>query len=130
MTDAATNAGEGGAKRPSLYVSGPMAGLPHFNYPMFQDATEALRAHGYTVVSPHELDGEAGVDLAQEFTDADRRAALARDVVAVTEADGIAVLPGWHESTGARAEVALANAIPIPVHTVGEWLAATKEPTP
>ncbi|WDS51664.1 nucleoside deoxyribosyltransferase [Microbacterium phage Barnstormer] len=126
-----TIAGEGEAKRLSLYVSGPMSGIPHFNYPLFTDATAALRAHGFDVVSPHELDIEAGVDLTEEFTADDRRAALRRDVTAVTEADGIAVLTGWHHSTGARAEVALANAIPIPIFTVDEWLAdAHKELLP
>ncbi|ALX67279.1 DUF4406 domain-containing protein [Microbacterium sp. XT11] len=121
MTIAITADGEATRLPITLYVSGPMSGRPHFNYPMFKDATEALRAEGYAVISPHELDGEAGVDL-DNFTEADRRAALARDVAAVTKADGVALLPGWHESSGARAEAALANAIPIPARPVGEWI--------
>lgn len=111
---------QGEAKRLTLYLSGPMTGLPAFNYPAFIDATAYLRGLGYDVLSPHELDADASVDL-DNFTLADRRAALARDVAAVAQADGVAVLPGWQESSGSRAELALANAIPIPARTVEEW---------
>ena len=111
---------QGEAQRLTLYLSGPMSGIPDFNYPLFTDAAAHLRRLGFDVISPHELDSEAGVDL-DAFTEADRRAALARDVAAVTRADGVAVLPGWEQSSGARAELALAVAIPIPARTVEEW---------
>ncbi|QDF14203.1 deoxycytidylate deaminase [Microbacterium phage IAmGroot] len=112
--------------KPILYLSGPMTGLPHYNYPVFRDAAAELRANGFDVISPVELDEEAGVDLGN-FTEADRRAALARDVAAVTRADGVALLPGWMHSSGARAEVAIANAIPIRAALLTEWLDEAKE---
>lgn len=106
----------------TLYVSGPMSGIPEFNYPAFEEATQQLRAAGYTVVSPHELDGDAGVDLGQPFTHEDRIAAMKRDAIAVLDADGIAVLPGWANSTGALAELALGWAVGVQARPVGEWL--------
>lgn len=129
MTFAVTTQGEAERLPRVLYVSGPMTGLPEFNYPAFEAATVALRAAGYTVVSPHELDADAGVDLAT-FGPAERRAALARDAEAVLTADGVATLPGVAMSSGARAELALAAAIPIPVAALARWLALAEEATP
>lgn len=107
-----------------LYLSGPMSGLPEFNYPAFEEATQCLRAAGYDVVSPHELDREAGVDPNVEFTHTDRIAAMKRDLIAVLESDGVAVLPAWKASTGAQAEVATAHSISLPVQYVEAWEAA------
>lgn len=104
-----------------LYISGPMSGHPDFNYPAFEDAAQRLRAAGYDVVSPHELDGEAGVDLTKPFTHEDRIAALKRDLVAVLDCDGVATLPGWMGSTGAFAEVAAARSIGAPERSVSGW---------
>jgi hypothetical protein len=98
-----------------------MIGLPEYNYPAFIEATDQLRAAGFDVVSPHELDGDAEVNLAT-WGPADRLAALKRDMVAVLECDGVALLSGWTNSTGARAEVAVARAVPIPAYSVTEWL--------
>lgn len=119
---------KGGASRVPrrLYVSGPMTGIPEFNYPAFIEAAAQLRAAGYDVVSPVELDAEARVDLAN-FGPADYRAALARDAAAVIEADGVALLGGWRSSRGARAEVALADAVRIPVYRIEAWLATSQE---
>lgn len=106
----------------TLYVSGPMSGLPGFNYPAFHAAAARLRAAGYRVVSPAELDADNGVDVtARPFTAQDRRDALARDTQAIAAAGGVAVLYGWEDSDGARAEVALACAAGIPVMTVAAW---------
>lgn len=105
-----------------LYVSGPMTGYPEFNYPAFEEATQRLRAAGYDVVSPHELDREAGVDPSVEFTHADRIAAMKRDLVAVLESDGVATLPGWMASKGAFAEVAAAQSIGLSDRPVSGWV--------
>lgn len=114
----------------TLYVSGPMTGIPHWNYPAFTDATAELRAWGFNVISPHELDADAGKDPDSSWTPQDRRDAIARDVEAVAKhADGIALLDGWAASYGARAEVAVANSISLPVQTVHEWVAEAREAT-
>ena len=115
----------------TLYVSGPMTGYPHWNYPAFIDATAALRAHGFNVISPHELDADAGKDPDASWTAADRRDAIARDVDAVARlADGVALLDGWAASFGARAEVAVATSISLPIQTVHEWIAEARTDSP
>lgn len=40
----------------------------------------------------------------------------------VTEADGIAVLPGWRQSRGAVLEVRVADALDMPVNPVDHWI--------
>lgn len=116
-----------------LYVAGPMTGIPEWNFPAFDAAAEALRAAGYDVVSPAAIDRALGFDPTapvDDFTLADYTEALRRDVAFVFEVDGVATLPGWGRSRGARAEVALAEALGKPtgpfvqfVDEAERWLA-------
>jgi len=81
------------------YLSGPMTGLPEFNYPAFTKAAGALRAMGHTVVSAHEIDHgcEPGEKPWEDY--------LRRDLVEMLlNCEGIITLPGWSESPGARLE--------------------------
>lgn len=108
-----------------LYIAGPMTGLPEWGFPAFREAAATLRAAGFDVVSPHELDEATGFDPTApvgEFTHEHLLAALRRDMLAVLDADGIAVLDGWELSKGARAEVALGNAARIPYRSPAEWV--------
>ena len=98
------------------YIAGPMTGLPQFNFPAFFEAAERLRANGWEVVSPAEIDepetkaaalaspaGAPGTGAANGETWGDF---LARDVKLIAD-DGIEfifVLPGWEKSRGARLE--------------------------
>lgn len=38
------------------YLAGPMSNIPQFNFPAFDDAAADLRARGWDIVSPAELD--------------------------------------------------------------------------
>lgn len=110
----------------SLYVAGPMTGHPHWNFPAFEQATSALRAAGYLVVSPHEHDLEMGFDPdapVAEYTLAQRYAAMRWDLAAVLDVDGVATLPDWTSSAGAELEVRVARGIGIPAQSVTYWLA-------
>lgn len=97
-----------------LYVAGPMRGLPLYNFPLFDDATAHLRSLNYEVINPAEIDRELGFDP-ETGTDEDFEklggieAAMSRDFAAILDCDGIALLPGWERSTGARAEVFIAQ---------------------
>lgn len=101
-----------------------MRGIPQFNFPAFNAAASRLRAGGDFVFNPAERDAaHYGEGL---FTDnqtgdlvqaADThgfslREALAADTQWICrEADTIALLPGWEASKGARAELALSEAL-------------------
>jgi hypothetical protein len=85
-----------------IYLSGPMTGLPNFNYPIFNAAAARLREMGHTVYNPTgDRDAPpADFDIREAF--AEYTAWICKD------ADAIAMLPGWQESEGAYVEFALA----------------------
>lgn len=103
-----------------VYLAGPMRGIVDFNFPAFDAARDDLVAQGYVVISPADLDREAGfdprVDSMEKF---DLDAARRRDLEAVMSVDELVLLPGWRNSKGAKAEVALAAWCDIPVREYG-----------
>lgn len=104
----------------TLYIAGPMTGLPEFNYPAFNAAARDLRGRGYVALNPT-LDRKSPAEDPPGMTWVDyMRAAL----VMVTKADGIALLPGWEQSRGARLEVDVARALGMQVRPVDFWLTA------
>ena len=89
-----------------LYLSGPMTGMPDWNYPAFNDAAENLRVvGGYEVLNPAELDPEGAEPHELSWVDC-----INRDLEAMYrfKPDGIVFLPGWANSVGARIEAGLA----------------------
>lgn len=103
----------------SVYLSGPMRGVPLFNAPAFDRATAELEDLGYDVFNPVDHDIDLGFDpYDPRNADAvfDLAEALAWDLARVREADCVFVLPGWGRSDGCRAELALAFALGKPVY--------------
>jgi hypothetical protein len=103
-----------------LYLAGPMTGIEHYNFPAFDAAAKQLREAGHTVFNPAENDRENGFDATglKGHEAAEKgfnlREALKQDLSWICDhAEGIALLPGWEESKGARTEVALGNALGI-----------------
>jgi hypothetical protein len=92
----------------TVYLSGPMSGLPDNNWPAFKQATMDLRSAGFTVISPHETiqtaEGAAWTDC------------LRADIAAMLEAEAIILLPGWPKSRGARLELHIALALEMPAY--------------
>jgi hypothetical protein len=78
-----------------LYLAGPMTGYPEQNFPLFHAETARLRALGFEIVNPAELN---------EGSDGDWLACMRVDIVHVVYCDGIALLPGWEQSRGAPIE--------------------------
>ena len=100
-----------------IYLAGPMSGLPQFNFPAFFAAADQLRAAGFEVVSPAEIDNEEDKGAALRSPDGQsvKRTDgvsktwgdfLARDVklLADTGIQGIVFLPNWQNSKGAKLE--------------------------
>ena len=100
----------------TVYIAGPMTGLPEFNFPAFDEAAAKYRALGYDVISPAEHDRDTGFDERGTSGDPDeaialgfdKAAALLWDLEQVSKVDGIVLLPGWQRSGGVLAELALA----------------------
>ena len=104
-------------QKTTIYIAGPMRGIPYFNFLAFDDAAARL-AYSHTVISPADMDRAAGFDpyklpadydwntIPPEF---DFPAAFERDLAAVRKCDGIYMLAGWENSKGARAKKAVAE---------------------
>lgn len=99
-----------------LYIAGPMTGLPDYNYPAFDAAAADLTERGHEAINP------ARRGLIGGWSWADYLRAALRDV---TDAEGIATLPGWRASRGACLEVHVATTLGMPVRGVHEWQAVT-----
>ncbi len=111
-----------------LYISGPVTGRPDDNHEVFEDARKRLNAAGFTSFDPHKLvphddpHDEAMRGCIHELT-----APLWGDGETTGYYDGLALLPGWEQSEGAKLEKAVAEACGIPCKTVDEWLEVTDE---
>lgn len=101
-----------------VYVSGPMSGLPEFNYPAFRAASARLRQFGFTVECPTEIGTRAGLEPGtatwEDFMREDLRALL--------DCDAVVTLPGWQRSRGATLECHVAVALGLPLWSLDEAL--------
>jgi len=98
------------------YLSGPMSGIPEFNFPAFMSAADALDELGFEVFNPASKgwgDGDPTVGRTEEE---EYQRFLRNDVTAVAAADCVFVLPGWEKSRGATFEVSIARKLGIPVY--------------
>lgn len=89
-----------------IYISGPMTGLPEFNFPAFYDAARQLREMGFDAVNPAEINAETGGDW-HEY--------LKADIKALCDCDTLVLLPGWEKSQGAHLELHLAHRLRLDV---------------
>lgn len=97
-----------------IYIAGPMSHIPQFNFPYFDHIANTLRALGYDVVSPAELDDpefrakvlEEGITGEETHLLGAWGDCLARDVKLLSDGgiNGIVLLPDWQKSRGARLE--------------------------
>ena len=92
----------------TVYISGPMRGIPGLNWQAFAEAQVKLENLGYNVINPAQLDASVGFVPDNIWHAVEKRQAL-RDIKGVLDSDIIALLPNWHRSMGAKAEVAVAR---------------------
>lgn len=110
-------------KKQILYIAGPMRGKHRYNQNAFEAATFDLRYAGYQVISPHEIDKVWGWDFDKPLKDQTVTMVdlVRRDVEAISLCDILVVMPGWRQSTGARAEVAIAKWLKKPVRSLASF---------
>lgn len=101
-----------------LYLAGPMRGLTLFGFPAFFQASLVLRALGHEVANPAERDMAAGLDPSEENTSPEFALAdaFSWDFSEIIAAQGVALLPGWQDSEGCRAELLVAHYTGTPAY--------------
>lgn len=105
-----------------VYISGPMTGCTHHNFPAFHVAAERLRAAGWDVVNPAEnFNGR---------TDLPRETYLRADVAALTRCDAIAMLPDWEKSSGAKLEYLIARELNMQIIDIATLAPMARRPEP
>lgn len=97
--------------RGSVYLAGPMRGLPEFNFPAFHAAAARLRADGFTVISPAERDLEDGFDPNTGEGLRTFAQYMEVDLPLVCAADNLVLLPGWETSEGVALEKHVAETV-------------------
>ena len=114
-----------------VYLAGPMRGIKDYNFPRFHEAAEQLRARGYEVVSPAEMD-EATYEHANGI-ELSTRDYMKRDLPIMLDCDGVVALEGWVGSKGAMIEWSVAIQCNMPTCYIDaalesqEWLYAYPE---
>jgi hypothetical protein len=90
-----------------------MTGIPDFNKQAFNAVAEMLLFAGHEPINP----ANNGVpDTAQWLEH------MRADIKMLTDCDGVACLPGWENSRGAKVEVELARGLGLPVLPYIKWL--------
>lgn len=111
-----------------LYVSGPVTGEPNGNRVDFLQAGQLLEYAGHEATAPHEF-------VPAEATHEQAMLLCINELTTVGEAgghfepvyDGIALLPGWEQSEGAKLEKAVAEACGIECRPLADWLGGGSE---
>ncbi len=85
-----------------IYISGPMSGIPQHNLPAFNAEAARLRALGYEVVNPVDINPDPGAAW-HDY--------LRKDLIEMLGCDTLALLPGWEMSDGANLELHVAHRV-------------------
>ena len=99
-----------------IYIAGPMSGLPNNGYDAFNRKATQLRAAGWEVVNPAEMDLEHGLSEDREFTRADYMQAARRDLQALQTVEAVYMLDGYEQSPGACWEWAYSKELGLTIY--------------
>jgi|GEM_PF-1418807 len=89
-----------------VYLSGPMSGYPDHNFPAFNEQAAKLRAAGYEVINPADLNPDTSMTWEE---------CLRVDIRELCSCDAIALMPGWENSKGANLELHIAHRLGLEV---------------
>ena len=97
-------------KKLTVYLCGPITGIPDLNREVFEEAERTLTAKGYHVINPHKIPEHVGAK------DQSWQGYMKRDLPYLLKADLVALLPGWGKSKGAMFEFNLCYDLHIHTH--------------
>lgn len=99
-----------------IFISGPMSGLPEYNFPNFYRMADRLKNMGFEVVNPADL--AITHEVAKVIADPiEFRAMLEEEWEALRHCDTILLLEGWENSKGGRSELELALELGLKIIT-------------
>lgn len=104
-----------------LYIAGPMSGIKNLNFPAFHTEAARLRALGFEVVNPAEInndDPNATFATHDEYLDHWRKCMRA-DITELMKCDGVVMLDGWTASKGATLEHHIAYHLGLSLFSAG-----------
>ncbi len=94
-------------KTQTIYITGPMSGLPDLNFPAFHAEADRLRTHGWEVVNPAEINPDKHMTWLE---------CMRTDIAALVFCDAIQLLPGWQNSRGATLEHHIAERLGMQIY--------------
>jgi len=97
-----------------IYISGPMTGLPDYNYPAFNEAAEYIKSLGHNPINPARHPAGLSYDQYMDYA-----------ILDVCCADLVVLLPGFADSKGCKVEVKEAfknNTSVILLSALGDYL--------
>lgn len=95
------------------YIAGPMSNLPFLNFPAFHAAAAELRAAGFEVVNPAEINTDPGALWSD---------CMRADIAQLVTCEALVVLPGHENSRGANLEKHIATQLGMPVIPLAEFV--------
>ncbi len=98
-----------------IYIAGPMTNMPALNFPAFHAEAARLRALGYEVVNPAEVNAEPSAGW---------HACMRADIAQLVTCDAVRLLEGWESSRGASLEAHIAHSLDMRLVYPGETLEA------
>lgn len=104
-----------------IYICGPITGIPNWNRPAFNEASERLITSGFAIpVNPHDICAYI-VAYHRGPEELLWQKCMKADIAELLTCDGIALLPGWQNSKGANIERTLALQLGIQCLPIEEW---------
>lgn len=109
-----------------VYIAGPMTGKKFYNVDEFQFAAYRWRAHGHTAHLPFYANSRVWhrhygrtfnpyVDKC-DYGDPLLPEMIIEDLIELRQTDAIALLPGWENSKGTKAEILMALTFRKPIY--------------
>ena len=99
-----------------IYIAGRMSGMPNNGYDQFNRKAAQLRAAGWEVLNPAEMDLTAGLSDDREFTREDYMQAARRDLSAIKGCQAIYMMDDYEQSPGACWEWAYAKELCLTIY--------------